>query len=81
VIPFAAIGRDHPVVETGSRVPGVRHPRADGARVEGRFVGDDVLGVQPVDAMVRREKASAAGKPRVAESQQSSIWPSRSMPQ
>ena len=44
VVPLAAVGRNHPVVEAGRRVLGVGRPGADGAWVEGRFVGDDVLG-------------------------------------
>ena len=47
VVSLAAVGRDHPVVEAGRGVLGVGRPRADGAGVEGRLVGDDVLGGTP----------------------------------
>ena len=42
VAPFAAVGRDHPVVEAGRRVLGVGCPGANGGWIERGFVGDYV---------------------------------------
>src|SRR5258708_26228725 len=44
VVPLAAVGRNYPVVEACRRVLGFGRPGANGARVEGRLVGDNVLG-------------------------------------
>ena len=46
MIPFAAIGRDHQVLEPGGDVLGPWCARVDRRRIEGRLVSHDVLGCQ-----------------------------------
>jgi hypothetical protein len=61
-------------------VPGSRCTRADGGRVEARFIRHYVLRRAPVESIARRKKASAAARSRVGDNQQPSTWPSGSTP-